>query len=102
MVPMGTLVSVKEIGGPLSIPRYSLCTSAAVSGNIQGVSTGEAIKNIDRIAAETLPLSMTTEWTEIMYMQIQAGDRAFYIFLLSIISVFLALAALYESWTLPL
>ncbi len=102
MVPMGTLVAVKEIGGPLSIPRYNLYTSAAVSGNIQGVSTGEAIKNIDRIAAETLPLSMKAEWTEIMFMQIKAGDTAFYIFLLSIISVFLALSALYESWTLPL
>ena len=68
----------------------------------QGVSTGEAIKNIDRIAAETLPLSMKAEWTEIMFMQIRAGDTALYIFLLSIISVFLALSALYESWSLPL
>ena len=102
MVPLGTLVSVREIGGPLSIPRYNLYTSAAVSGNIQNISTGDAIKDIDRIAAETLPLSMKAEWTEIMFMQIRAGDTAFYIFLLSIISVFLALSALYESWSLPL
>jgi len=97
MVPLGTLVSTREIGGPLSVPRYNLYTSAAVTGNIQGVSTGDAIKAINRTAAETLPLSMKAEWTEIMFMQIKAGDTAIYIFLLSIISVFLALAALYES-----
>jgi len=50
-------------------------TSAAISGNILGVSSGDAIKNINRIAAETLPISMKAEWTEIMFMQIRAGDN---------------------------
>ena len=102
MVPLGTLLTPKEQGGPLSITRYNLYRSAAVSGNILGVSSGDAIKNIDRIAAETLPLSMKAEWTEIMFMQIRAGNTAMYVFLLSIISVFLALSALYECWSLPL
>ena len=102
MVPLGTLLLPREQGGPLSVPRYNLYSSAAVSGNILGVSSGDAIKNINRIAAETLPLSMKAEWTEIMFMQIRAGNTAMYIFLLSIICVFLALSALYESWTLPL
>ena len=67
-----------------------------------GVSTGDAIKTIDQLAGETLPLSMKAEWTELMFMQIRAGNTALYVFLLSVVCVFLALAALYESWTLPL
>jgi multidrug efflux pump len=102
MVPLGTLVYPREIGGPISITRYNLYTTASITGNIQGVSTGDAISNIDTIAAQTLPLSMKTEWTEIMFMQIRAGNTAYYVFALSIISVFLALSALYESWSLPL
>jgi multidrug efflux pump len=102
MVPLGTLVTPREIGGPISVPRYNLYTSASISGNVQGVSTGDAIKNINQTTAETLPLSMKTEWTEIMFLQIKAGNTAMYVFLLSILCVFLALSALYESWTLPL
>jgi multidrug efflux pump len=102
MVPLGTLITVRDDGGPISMTRYNLATAASISGNIQGVSTGDAIQSIDRLAAETLPRSMRTEWTELMYMQIRAGNTALYVFLLSIISVFLALSALYESWTLPL
>jgi multidrug efflux pump len=102
MVPLGTLVTPREIGGPISVSRYNLSTAASISGNVQGVSTGDAIKNINRVTAETLPLSMKTEWTEIMFMQIRAGNTAMFIFLLSILCVFLALSALYESWALPL
>jgi multidrug efflux pump len=102
MVPLGSLVHARRIGGPISVTRYNLNTAASISGNIQGVSTGETIKTIDQLSLATLPLSMRTEWTEIMYMQIMAGNTALYVFLLSIISVFLALAALYESWSLPL
>jgi multidrug efflux pump len=102
MVPLSTLVTPREVGGPISITRYNLYQSASITGNIQGVSTGEAIKEIDQIAGDTLPLSMKTEWTEVMFMQIRAGNTAFYVFLLSILTVFLALSALYESWALPL
>ena len=102
MVPLSTLVTPREVGGPISITRYNLYQTASITGNIQGVSTGEAIKEIDQIAADTLPLSMKTEWTEVMFMQIRAGNTAFYVFLLSILTVFLALSALYESWSLPL
>jgi multidrug efflux pump len=102
MVPLGTLVQPREIGGPISVTRYNLYTSATINGNVQDVSTGEAIAAIDAVANESLPLSMKTEWTELMFMQIRAGNTAFYVFLLSILCVFMALAALYESWTLPL
>ena len=103
MVSLGTLVNVREIGGPISVTRYDLRIAATVSGNIQpGTSTGDAIQTINRLAAQSLPRSMTTEWTEIMFMQIRAGNTAMYIFALAVMCVFLALSALYESWTLPL
>ena len=102
MVLLGTLVRPHEIGGPIAVPRYNLYTSAAVQGNIAtGYSTGEAIRAIEQTAGETLPLSMKTDWTELMFMQKRAGNTAFYVFLLSVLSVFLALSALYESWWLP-
>ncbi len=59
MVLLGTLVHPREIAGPIAVPRYNLYAAASVSGNIEtGTSTGEAIQTIDRIASETLPLSM--------------------------------------------
>jgi multidrug efflux pump len=102
MVPLGTLVHAREVGGPLSVTRYNLYRAAIIRGNIQGVSTGDAMQNIIRVSDDTLPLSMKAEWTELMFLQERAGNTAFYIFLLSIVCVFLALSALYESWTLPL
>ena len=103
MVLFGTLVHPREIAGPIAAPRYNLYTAASVSGNINtGYSTGEAIKTIDGIAAESLPLSMKADWTELMFLQKRAGDASIYVFFLAIVSVFLALAALYESWALPL
>ena len=103
MVPLGTLVKVKRNRRPISVTRYNLYTSAVISGNVApGFSDGNAIKDINRIADETLPLSMRIEWTELMFMQIKAGNTAIYVFILAVICVFLALSALYESWTLPL
>jgi multidrug efflux pump len=103
MVPLGTLVKLREIGGPIAVMRYNLYNAASINGNIQtGFSTGEAIQTIQSLADQTLPLSMKAEWTELMYLQLRAGNTAFYVFLLSIVSVFLALSALYESWSLPL
>jgi len=103
MVPLGTLFRIREIGGPAFVTRYNLSTAAPVTGNIlPGTSTGDAIAATEALAARTLPLSMKTEWTELMFMQIRAGNTAIYVFLLAILCVFLALAALYESWSLPL
>jgi multidrug efflux pump len=103
MVPLGTVVQAREIGGPIAVTRYNLYTAAAISGSLQpGVSSGETIAAVDRLAGATLPLSMGTEWTELMFVQIRAGNAAIYVFALAVASVFLALAALYESWALPL
>jgi multidrug efflux pump len=103
MVPLGTLINLEEMGGPISVMRYNLYTAATINGNIQtGLSSGDAIKTINEKASEEIPLSMKTDWTELMFLQIRAGNTATYVFLLAIVCVFLALAALYESWTLPL
>ena len=103
MVLLGTLVHPREIAGPIAVPRYNLYTAASVSGNIQtGYSTGDAIKTIDEWRPTSLPLSMKADWTELMFLQKRAGDTSIYVFFLAIVSVFLALSALYESWSLPL
>jgi multidrug efflux pump len=103
MVLLGTLVTPRETGGPVYVTRYNLSSAATITGSLApGASTGTAIEEVDRLSRETLPISMQGEWTEIMFMQIRAGNTAMYVFALAVVCVFLALAALYESWTLPL
>jgi multidrug efflux pump len=103
MVPLGTLVSVRDINGPAFVTRYNLAASAPITGSLRpGASSGEFIAATDALAQATLPRSMRTEWTELMFMQIKEGSTAGYAFTLAVMSVFLVLAAFYESWTLPL
>jgi multidrug efflux pump len=102
MVPLSTLVLLKEINGPVSVTRYNLYVAAAVSGTVPpDVSSGDAIAAVDQ-AGKSLPREMATDWTELMFLQLRAGNTALYVFGLAILGVFLALAALYESWALPL
>jgi multidrug efflux pump len=103
MVPLGSLVRMREIGGPISVLRYNLYAAAPITGGLApGVSSGEVIHDASRLAEEFLPRSMGSEWTELMFFQIRAGNTAIYVFALAVMCVFLALAALYESWALPL
>jgi len=103
MVPLGSVAKTKEVYGPIFVKRYNLYTAAPVSGALlQGVSSGEVIGAVDHIANATLPRSMKADWTELMYMQIIEGNTTGIVFALAVVCVFLALSALYESWTLPL
>jgi multidrug efflux pump len=103
MVPLGALVKVRLTGGALSVPRYNLHTAAAVLGNLKpGYSSGEVIAGVDAVAARQLPTGLGTEWTELMFLQTHDGDTTLSVFGLAVLCVFLALAALYESWTMPL
>ncbi|HEX3870510.1 MAG TPA: efflux RND transporter permease subunit, partial [Pirellulales bacterium] len=103
MVPLGTLLSVRDTSGPVMLMRYNMYLAAAVSGNISpGYSSGQAIDRMQAIADKTLPRSMAYDWTELTYMQLQAGNTAMYVFALAVVFVFLVLAAQYESWKLPL
>ncbi len=103
MVPLGTLVRLREVGGPVMVTRYNLYASANVNGiPLPPLSSGESIEMVEDLARQTLPRSMKIEWTDLTFMQIKAGDTAMYVFALAVVVVFLALAALYESWSLPL
>src|SRR5262249_7442918 len=103
MVPLGTVVTPCEVGGPIFVNRYNLYASASITGNLRpGVSSGDIIAEIEETSRQTLPITMRAEWTEVMFMQIRAGSTATYVFALAVVCVFLALAALYESWSLPL
>ena len=103
MVPVGVFLSVKEIQGPVMIQRYNLYPAVTVNATpAPGVSSGQAIGAMERAAAESLPPHMHPEWTELAYLQLQTGDTAAKAFILSVVLVFLVLAAQYESWALPL
>ena len=103
MIPLGALVKVQPRDGPLAVQRYNLYTAAAVIGSPKkGYSTGEIITAVDEVSHEKLPAGMGTEWTELMFLQIHDGDTTLYVFGLAVLCVFLALAALYESWTMPM
>jgi multidrug efflux pump len=103
MIPLGSLVKVSRTFGPESVVRYNGYLAADVNGGpAPGYSSGEAQAAVERVAAETLPRGFRLEWTDLTYQQIIAGNASFVIFPLSLLLVYLALAALYESLTLPL
>jgi multidrug efflux pump len=103
MVPLSTLVTVRDITGPDRVVRYNLFPAAEITGSpAPGVSSGQAIDLMEKLVKKELPADMSYEWTELTYQQILAGNTAIYIFPLCVLFVFLTLAAQYESWTLPL
>jgi hydrophobe/amphiphile efflux-1 (HAE1) family protein len=103
MVPLGSLVTFREIAGPERVPRYNLFPSAEVNGTARpGISSGQALQIMRTLAAEKLPQGVTFEWTDLSYQEAKVGRTGYYIFMLSVIFVFLALSAQYESWSLPL
>lgn len=103
MVPLGAVASVRDITGPLMITRYNMYPAAAVNGApALGQSSGQAIAAMERLSSQEMGLGMTTEWTELTYLQILAGSTAALIFPLCVLFVFLTHSAEYESWALPL
>ena len=103
MVPLATLIRLRDEAGPQSLMRYNMYSASAVTGNlVPGTSSGDAIELLEKIAKEQLPRSMAFDWTELTYMQLAAGNTAMYVFALAVVFVFLVLAAQYESWSLPL
>ncbi|HEV3260099.1 MAG TPA: multidrug efflux RND transporter permease subunit [Gemmataceae bacterium] len=103
MVPLGSLTRRHEVNGPLVLTRYNMYRAAAVNGAaMPGVSSYDAITAVQQLADKELPRSMTYEWTDMSYLELQAGNTAMTIFAFSVVMVFLVLAALYESWSLPL
>jgi multidrug efflux pump len=103
MVPLASVLSVRETSGPDRVTRYNGYPAAEIDGApAPGFSSGQALAAIDAIAARSLPSGMKYEWTELTYQQILAGNSAVFVFPLCVLLVFLVLAAQYESWSLPL
>ncbi|MBE0405198.1 efflux RND transporter permease subunit [Halomonas citrativorans] len=104
MVPIGTMVDIRQTFGPDPVLRYNGYPAADLAGEIDPrvLSSAQAMEAINALAAEVLPPGMALEWTDLSYQQSTQGNAALVVFPLSILLVFLVLAALYESWTLPL
>jgi multidrug efflux pump len=103
MIRLGTLLDIRDTSGPVMVFRYNLYSAAAITGNTTAdISSGQAIELMQEIAGEAMPQSMAYDWTELTYLQLQAGNTAIFVFVLAVVFVFLVLAAQYESWSLPL
>jgi multidrug efflux pump len=103
MVPIGSLAGMRQVNGPLILPRYNMYPAAALNGTAApGVSSGEVIEILRQLSDRELPQAMAYEWTDMSYLELLAGNTAMIIFAFAVVMVFLVLAAQYESWSLPL
>jgi len=101
-VPLATLLAVETRIGPQSISRYNLYPAASINGAAApGVSSGEALKTMEEIAAKTLPQSMGFDWTGVAFQEQRVSGEAILIFVLAVVLVYFVLSAQYESWLLP-
>jgi hydrophobic/amphiphilic exporter-1 (mainly G- bacteria), HAE1 family len=102
MVPLSAVVSVRRTAGPEYTTRFNLFRSANLTGSAApGYSSQQAMAALEDVAKKTLPRSMSYAWADLSYQEQQAQGAAGKIFILSLVFVFLILAALYESWSLP-
>ena len=103
MIPLSSLMRLKDTYGPDRVQRYNNYLAAELNGGpAPGVSSGQAEALMEEIAKDILPKGMSYEWTELTYQDKLAGNTMLYVFPLCVLLVFLVLAAQYESWTLPL
>ncbi|PWK92587.1 efflux RND transporter permease subunit [Fulvimonas soli] len=103
LVPLGSFVTVSHGVGPDRVQHYNGYPTAEINGGpAPGFSSGQAQDAMEKLARENLPNGMSYEWTELTYQQILAGNTAVLVFPLCVLLVFLVLASLYESLTLPL
>ncbi|CTP89603.1 efflux RND transporter permease subunit [Xanthomonas graminis] len=104
MVPIGSMVTIKQSYGPDPVLRYNGYPAADLAGEADArmLSSAEAMAKLTQIAKQVLPNGMEIEWTDLSYQQASQGKAALVVFPLAVMLAFLVLAALYESWTLPL
>ncbi|PAU75461.1 efflux RND transporter permease subunit [Halomonas salipaludis] len=104
MVPIGSMIRISETFGPDPVIRYNGYPAADLMGESDPrvLSSSQALALVEGLAPAVLPAGMTFEWSDLSYQQVNQGGAALVVFPLAILLVFLALAALYESWTLPL
>ena len=103
IIPLNTLVTAEKKASSLVMTRFNGARAIKIAGDpADGYSTGQAMQALEEVAAQTLPNTYTYEWVDQSRDELEAGDSSLQIFLISLIFVFLCLAALYESWTIPL
>jgi hydrophobe/amphiphile efflux-1 (HAE1) family protein len=102
MIELDAFIESSPMTGPFNLPHYNMYNSVAVNGtNAPGYSSGQAIEVMEELADTVLPKGFGFEWTGLTYQQLKAGNLAPLAFGLSLVFVFLVLAALYESWLMP-
>ena len=102
MIPLDNVVNIQQTANPQVISHYNLFRSAEIDGSAAaGVSTGEAIAEMESLAKKVLPQGMTYEWSGLSLEEIESGGKAAILFGLGLIFVYLTLAAQYESYILP-
>jgi multidrug efflux pump len=103
MVPLATFANIRETLGPAMVTRYNGDVAASINGaTVPGLSSGDMVNSVQRILDQKLPDGIKPEWTELTYLQLQAGNTALLVFGMAVVLVFLVLAAQYESTILPL
>lgn len=103
MVPLNSIVTIKNITGPDFTNRFNLYRSAQLTGTSgPGFSSGETINALKEVAAEVLPTGWGYDWSDMSYQEEKAAGSGSTVFILALVLVFLILAAQYESWSLPL
>ena len=103
MVPLGSVLTLKDDAGPYRVVRYNLYPAAELQGDTKpGFSTGQSLRAMEQLAVKTLPKGFSYDWTELAYQQKRAGNTGMVAFGLAVVFVYLLLAALYESLILPL
>ncbi len=105
MIPLSTVVNITQVTGANTITHYNGYQSIAINGlhNLkEGYSSGDALQALEEIAKQTLPTTVGYEFAGMSLQEKEAGNAAIYIFALSLLMVFLFLAAQYESWMMPL
>ena len=102
MVPLSSLVTTRRISGPEYTNRFNVYRAAQVIGSAApGYSSGQAMAALEEVAKQTLPPEIGYDWSDLSYQERQASGTTTRVFGLSLVFVFLILAALYESWSLP-
>ena len=102
MVPLSSVVNTSNIAGPEFTNRFNLFRAAQVTGiPAPGYSSGQATDALQQVAREVLPREMGYDWADMSYQEVKAAGAGAKVFVMSLVFVFLILAALYESWSLP-
>ncbi|MDH7454352.1 multidrug efflux RND transporter permease subunit [Luteimonas composti] len=104
MVPIGAMVNIRQTYGPDPVIRFNGYPAADLLGEADPrvLSSGEAMATVTGLARQVLPAGMDIDWSDLSYQQASQGNAAMVVFPLAVLLAFLVLAALYESWTLPL